>query len=83
MRTVTIRIEEDVDERLQRLASETHRPKSFYVREALLEHLDEIEDVYLAEKRLEAIRSGSETTIPLEEVMHRYEVEDRREVYRR
>ncbi|WP_224963369.1 type II toxin-antitoxin system RelB family antitoxin [Geomonas subterranea] len=76
MRTVTIRIDEEVNERLARLASETHRPKSFYVREAILEHLDEIEDVYLAEKRLETIRSGSEEAIPLEEVMRRYEVED-------
>ena len=76
MRTVTIRIEEDVDARLERLASETHRTKSFYVREALMEHLDEIEDIFLAETRLEAIRSGSEKTIPLEEVMRRYDVED-------
>jgi RHH-type rel operon transcriptional repressor/antitoxin RelB len=39
--------------RLQKLASLTGRPKSFYVREALEAHLEEIEDTYTALYRLE------------------------------
>jgi RHH-type rel operon transcriptional repressor/antitoxin RelB len=37
-----------------------------------LQHLEELEDIYLAEKRLEAVRSGRSRTIPLEKVMRRY-----------
>jgi len=52
------------------------RTKTYYAREAILEHLDDLEDIYLAEKRLAAIRSGRTKTIPLEEVMRRYGLED-------
>jgi predicted DNA-binding protein len=37
--------------------------------EALLTHLDNLEDIYIAEKRLENLRAGRSYTIPLEEVM--------------
>ena len=49
---------------------------SHYVREAILEHLDGLEDIYLAEKRLADIRQGRSKTIPLEDVMKRYDLED-------
>jgi hypothetical protein len=42
------------------------------VREAILQHLEDLEDLYLAEDRLERIRSDDEPTIPLEEVMKRH-----------
>lgn len=44
-------------------------PSLFYAREAILEHLDDLEDLYLAEQRLIEIRAGcSKTHIILEEV---------------
>jgi len=70
--TYSIRLPHEIENRLEKLSSQTGRSKSFYVKEAIMEHLDEIEDVYLAEKRLEDIRSGRTQTIPLEEVMKRY-----------
>jgi RHH-type transcriptional regulator, rel operon repressor / antitoxin RelB len=42
-----------IEERLEKLAKITGRPKSFYVRLALETHLDEIEDTYTALYRLE------------------------------
>ena len=39
--------------RLERLAKLTGRTKTFYAREAILEHLEDLEDVYLAKQRLE------------------------------
>lgn len=68
MRTITCRVEDEIEERLERLASETHRTKSFYVREALLNSLDDMEDVYLADQVIERIRKGEETTSTLAEV---------------
>lgn len=50
---LAVRIPNEMESRLDKLASLTGRPKSFYVREALLAHLDEIEDAYTALYRLE------------------------------
>lgn len=50
---LAIRLPEDIEKRLAELARKTGRTKTFYVREAILDHLDEIEDKYLAAHRLE------------------------------
>ena len=50
------------------LAKATGRTKTFYVREAILDHLDDLEDLYLAEKRLIDNRAGRSRTYTLEEV---------------
>lgn len=70
--TYSIRLPHEIEERLEKLAAQTGRNKAFYVKEAIMEHLDDIEDIYLAEKRLELIRSGRVQTTPLQEVMKRY-----------
>ncbi|MCD6388015.1 MAG: ribbon-helix-helix domain-containing protein [Desulfobulbaceae bacterium] len=70
----TMRLSDDMEQRLNFLSKETKRPKSFYVREALERSLEDIEDIYLAEKRLEDIRAGKSKTIPLEKVMKRYDM---------
>jgi RHH-type rel operon transcriptional repressor/antitoxin RelB len=74
---LAIRLPEEIEERLDVLAKETGRTKTFYVREAILEHLDDMEDVYLAEKRLADIRAGNSKPTPLKDVMKRYAMEDR------
>ena len=58
----------DIESRLDRLAKATGRTKSFYGREAILEHLDDLEDLYLAERRLVDNRAGKSRTCTLEEV---------------
>ncbi len=73
--TYSIRLPETIENRLKKLSALTGRKKSFYVKEALIEHLDDIEDVYLAEKRLEDIRAGRTQTIPLQDVMKRYDMD--------
>lgn len=72
---LTVRLPDDLEARLNTLAKTTNRPKSFYVREALERSLEDIEDTYLAEKRLEDIRAGKSKTVPLEEVMKRHGME--------
>ncbi len=59
-------------DRLEALAAASGRTKSFYVREAILEHLDDLEDLYLAEQRLTDIRTGKTRTIPLGTVMKKH-----------
>lgn len=72
---ISIRLPSDVEARLQNLATITGRSKTFYITEAIREHLDDLEDLYLAERELEAIRAGLATTTPLAEVMNRYGME--------
>ncbi|MFP5465369.1 MAG: DUF6290 family protein [Gammaproteobacteria bacterium] len=74
--SISIRLPDEVESRLDALAKLTGRTKTFYMRQAILEHLDDLEDLYLAEKRLEDIRAGRSKTVPLGEVMKRYGVED-------
>jgi RHH-type transcriptional regulator, rel operon repressor / antitoxin RelB len=50
---LAVRIPDAMEERLEKLAKLTGRPKSFYVRLALETHLEEIEDTYTALYRLE------------------------------
>jgi RHH-type rel operon transcriptional repressor/antitoxin RelB len=73
---LAIRLPTEIEDRLEALAKATGRSKTFYARQAILEHLDDLEDVYLAEQRLIDIRSGKTQTIPLEDVMKRYGLED-------
>ncbi len=50
---LAIRLPEEVENRLSSLAAKTGRTKTFYAKEAILEHLGEMEDKYLAIDRLE------------------------------
>ena len=50
---LAIRLDSEIDERLARLAKRTGRTKTFNALEANLEHLDDLEDGYLALKRME------------------------------
>ena len=72
---LSIRLPADVEARLSRLAERTGRTKTFYVTEAVREHIDDLEDLYLAEQRLIDIRAGKTQAVPLEEVMKRHGLE--------
>lgn len=71
---LALRLPPDIEARLEALAKRTGRSKSFYAREAILEHLADLEDVYLAETRLEELQRDRDT-VPLAELMTRYGVD--------
>lgn len=73
---LAIRLPAEVERRLDALAKATGRTKTFYAREAILEHLDDLEDLYLAEQRLIDARAGKTEAVPLEDVMKRYGLAD-------
>ncbi len=73
---LAIRLPPDIEARLAELARRTGRTKSFYAREAILYHLDELEDLYLAESRFEDLREGRSESIPLNDLLRRHGVED-------
>ncbi len=61
---LAIRLPEAIEKRLSALAGETGRTKTALAREAIVEYIDDLEDLYLAEARARRNRK----TIPLEEV---------------
>jgi RHH-type rel operon transcriptional repressor/antitoxin RelB len=73
---LAIRLPAEIEDRLEALAEATGRTKSFYVREAIIEHLADLEDVYLAEQRLADLRAGRAKAIPIDDVMKKYGLED-------
>lgn len=73
---LALRLPPELEARLDALAKATGRTKSFYAREAILEHITELEDIYLAEQRLEDIRAGRADTTSLDHVMKRHGLAD-------
>ena len=60
---LAIRLPAEVESRLEALAQATGRTKTFYAREAILEHLEDLEDAHVALDRLaypERIYSAAE-----------------------
>ena len=63
-----VRLEDETYSRLQTLATQTGRTATYYIREAIETHLEDLEDIYLAEQTLEAVRRGKQKTYSLDEV---------------
>jgi RHH-type rel operon transcriptional repressor/antitoxin RelB len=49
---VVVKLPARIEKRLEILAKRTGRTKSFYAREAIVRHLDDLEDYELAQRRL-------------------------------
>jgi len=65
---LAIRLTEDIENRLSVLAKKTGRTKTFYAREAILTHLDDLEDYYLAAQVVSDIHKGAEKVHSSEDV---------------
>ena len=49
---LALRLPPEIEKRLAVLARKTGRTKSFYAREAILRHIEDLEDYHLARRRL-------------------------------
>lgn len=65
---LSVRLPDDIKARLDALVASTGRPAAFYVREAVAEHLADIEYAYTLRSEAEAIRRGEVRTRSLDEV---------------
>ena len=65
---LALRLPEEIERRLAALAKRTGRSKSFYAREAILEHLDNLEAEYLSDLVLKRVQEGQEQTYTLDEL---------------
>lgn len=66
---LALRLPPEIEARLDALAKKTGRTKSFYAREAILEHIEDLEDAYIAEER---VRTDMGERISLEEMTRKY-----------
>ena len=69
---LAIRLPPEIEKRLAALAKRTGRSKTYYARAAILEHLDDLEDYFLAVARLEK----ELPTLGLDEMQRRLGVAD-------
>ena len=58
---LALRLPREIEKRLDALARKTGRSKSFYAREAILRHIEDLEDYHLAQRRL--ARGGPRLTL--------------------
>ena len=73
---LTIELPTELENRLDALAQATGRSKSDYITEAILEYLEDLADLHLAEQRLREIQNSKSKTVPLEEILKRYGMEN-------
>ena len=76
MTSVTLRLPDDVVERIDALAARTGRTKTFYMSKAICDALEDLEDIYDAERVLEERRAGNRKTYSHEEMMREYGLDD-------
>jgi RHH-type rel operon transcriptional repressor/antitoxin RelB len=58
---LALRLPPEIEKRLDALSKKTGRTKSFYAREAILRHIEDMEDYHIARRRL--ARGGERVTL--------------------
>lgn len=72
----SIRLEPEIEARLDALAARTGRTKAYYLRQLITDNLEDLETYYRAVEISERIRRGEEKTYPLAEVMRELGLDD-------
>ncbi len=65
---VSLRLDPEIEQRLDYLAAQTGRAKSYYLRELIEGGLDDLEDFYLADATMERVRKGEEAVLDAADV---------------
>ncbi|AVH40778.1 ribbon-helix-helix protein, CopG family [Agrobacterium tumefaciens] len=71
-----IRLPDETYERLKALSERTGRTSAYYIREAIEKHIEDMEDLYLAEEATRQRIANKEHTYTLEEVMRDLDLEN-------
>ncbi len=65
---LSVRLTEDEEARLDALAARTGRSKTFYVRQAVQAHLDELEELYWADEAVRGWEASGKKSRPAEQL---------------
>ncbi|WP_226797561.1 TraY domain-containing protein [Cupriavidus necator] len=63
---IVLRLPKQIEQRLKALARRTGRSETFYARQAIIRHLDDLEDRHLADMVVRRLRTGEEATVSLD-----------------
>ena len=72
----SIRLETEMEKRLDFLANQTGRTKAFYLRELIARGLEDLEDYYLAADVLERVRKDEEEILSSAELRRSLDLDD-------
>ena len=72
----SVRLNPEIEHRLDVLATQTGRTKAFYLREMIERGLEDLEDYYLAADVLERLRHGTENVCSSADVRHVLHLDD-------
>lgn len=75
-KSTAVRLPDATYARLKALSERTGRTATYYIREAIETHLEELEDIYLAEQALADIRAGRVKPISQEVMSQRLGLDD-------
>lgn len=64
----SIRLEPELEERYKNLAAKTGRSQTYYMRQALANEIDELEEIYDVLQTVEECRAGKQETYSVSEV---------------
>jgi RHH-type rel operon transcriptional repressor/antitoxin RelB len=73
---ISLRLPADVESRLSALSALTGRSKTFYATEAIVEHIDDLEDAHLSTEILARVRAGTEGRVPLNHLLAEHGLAD-------
>ncbi|WP_254601807.1 type II toxin-antitoxin system RelB family antitoxin [Cupriavidus taiwanensis] len=63
---IVLRLPKQIEQRLKALARRTGRSETFYACQAIIRHLDDLEDLHLAHMVVRRLRNGEESTVTLD-----------------
>lgn len=73
---IAIELPQELERWLEAVATANGQTTADDAREAIIERLEDIEDVYLAEQELIEVRAGRSKTVPLADVARQHGLED-------
>jgi RHH-type transcriptional regulator, rel operon repressor / antitoxin RelB len=73
---ISLRLPSEIEDRLSALAALTGRSKTFYATEAIVEHIDDLEDAHLSAEIRARIRAGTEARFPLTDLLAEHGLAD-------
>lgn len=65
--SVSLRLPSDLVQRVSDLAKKTGRTRTYYIQQAIQQHLEDLEDFYEAEQALMNLKLGKSRTYSLDE----------------
>jgi len=72
---LTIDLPAEIETRLETAAKSVGKTRDVCIRDAILDYLEDLEDLYEARREYAAIKSGESDTVPLHKVMEEYGME--------